>query len=97
MVNSQQCLALIKLETSIMNTKQLHKFCVQNPITNNKFKGVIAKNHLPNELKNGFIIVNTDNCHQPGQHWVVIWVKTTSVNISILWVSQPKDALRKLF
>ena len=55
-----------------MNTKQLHKFCVQNPVTRNKFKGVMAKNHLPKEMK-GFIIVNTDNCHQPGQHWVVLW------------------------
>lgn len=57
-----------------MNTNQLHTFCVQNHVTNIKFKGVMAKNHLPKELKDGFIIVNTDNCHQPGQHWVVIWV-----------------------
>ena len=35
-----------------------------------KFKGCYARDSLPNQLANGYYVLNLDNKNNPGTHWV---------------------------
>ena len=63
-----------------MNTAQLHQYMMKDPIISLMYGGTLAKNQLPpHPLKTPKIyIVNQQNSHQPGNHWIVLWIDVTS-------------------
>ena len=44
-----------------------------------RFTGVFSRDNLPNIIKNGAYVINLDECHDIGTHWVALYVQSTSV------------------
>ena len=44
-----------------------------------RFNGVFSRDNLPNNIKNGAYVINLDEYHDIGTHWVALSVQSTSV------------------
>ena len=44
-----------------------------------RFNGVFSRDNLPNIIKNGAYVINLDEYHDIGTHWVALYVQSTSV------------------
>ena len=44
-----------------------------------RFNGVFSRDNLPNIIKNGADVVNPDEYHDIGTHWVALYLQGTSV------------------
>ena len=44
-----------------------------------RFNGVFSRDNLPNSIKNGVYVVNLDEYHDIGTHWVALYVNNKSV------------------
>ena len=44
-----------------------------------RFNGVFSRDNLPNITKNGAYVINFDEYHDIGTHWVALYVQSTSV------------------
>ena len=44
-----------------------------------KFNGVSSRDNLPNIIKNDAYVINLDEYHDIGTHWVALYVQSTSV------------------
>ena len=44
-----------------------------------RFNEVFSRDSLPNVIKNGAYVINLDECHDIGTHWVALYVQSTSV------------------
>ena len=45
-----------------------------------RFNGVFSRDNLPNNaIKNGAYVINLDEYHDIGTHWVALYVQSTSV------------------
>ena len=44
-----------------------------------RFNGVFSRDNLPNSIKNGAYVINLDEYHDIGTHWVALYVQSTSV------------------
>ena len=45
-----------------------------------RFNGVFSRDNLPNNtIKNGAYVINLDEYHDIGTHWVALYVRSTSV------------------
>ena len=44
-----------------------------------RFNGVFSRDNLPNIIKNGADVINLDEYHDIGTHWVALYVESTSV------------------
>ena len=44
-----------------------------------RFNGVFSRDNLPNIIKNGAYVINLDEYHDIGTHWVALYVQGTSV------------------
>ena len=44
-----------------------------------RFNGVFSRDNLPNTIKNGAYVINLDEYHDIGTHWVALYVQSTSV------------------
>ena len=44
-----------------------------------RFNEVFSRDNLPNVIKNGAYVINLDECHDIGTHWVALYVQSTSV------------------
>ena len=54
-----------------MNTKQIERVLRRARVKD--FDGVFSADTLPS--KPHLLVVNTDDSHKPGRHWVCMWVK----------------------
>ena len=44
-----------------------------------RFNGVFSRDNLPNTIKNGAYVINLDEYHNIGTHWVALYVQSTIV------------------
>ena len=44
-----------------------------------RFNGVFSRDSLPNTIKNGAYVVNLDEYHEIGTHWIALYVNNTIV------------------
>ena len=44
-----------------------------------RFNGVFSRDNLPNNIKNGAYVINLDEYHDIGTHWVALYMQSTSV------------------
>ena len=44
-----------------------------------RFNGVFSRDNLPNSIKNGAYVINLDEYHDIGTHWVALYVQSTGV------------------
>ena len=44
-----------------------------------RFNGVFSRDNLPNNIKNGAYVINLDEYHDIGTHWIALYVQSTSV------------------
>ena len=44
-----------------------------------RFNGVFSRDNLPNVIKSGAYVINLDEYHDIGTHWVALYVQSTSV------------------
>ena len=44
-----------------------------------RFNEVFSRDNLPNVIKNDAYVINLDECHDIGTHWVALYVQSTSV------------------
>ena len=44
-----------------------------------RFNGVFSRDNLPNAIKNGAYIINIDECHDIGTHWVALYANNKTV------------------
>ena len=44
-----------------------------------RFNGVFSRDNLPNIIKSGAYVVNLDEYHDIGTHWLALYVQSTSV------------------
>ena len=44
-----------------------------------KFNGVFSRDNLPNNIKNGAYVINLDEYHDIGTHWVALYVNNKIV------------------
>ena len=44
-----------------------------------RFNGVFSRDNRPNTIKNGAYVINLDEYHDIGTHWVALYVQSTSV------------------
>ena len=44
-----------------------------------RFNGVFSRNNLPNNIKNGACVINLDEYHDIGTHWVALYVNNKIV------------------
>ena len=44
-----------------------------------RFNGVFSRDNLPNMTKNGTYVINLDEYHDIGTHWIALYVQSTSV------------------
>ena len=44
-----------------------------------RFNGVFSRDNLPNTIKNSAYVINLDEYHDIGTHWVALYVQSTSV------------------
>ena len=44
-----------------------------------RFNGVFSRNNLPNNIKNGAYVINLDEYHDIGTHWVALYVKNKTI------------------
>jgi len=61
-----------------MNTKQIESVLRRARVKD--FDGVFSADTLPS--KPHLLVVNTDDSHKPGRHWVCMWGRTVTENIS---------------
>ena len=58
----------------------LTKFEIQESYQNEpRFNGVFSRDNLPNTIKNGADVIDLDEYHDIGTHWVALYVQSTSV------------------
>ena len=61
----------------------------QHPLTNfeiqkyyqnePRFNGVFSRDNLPNSIKNGAYVINLDEYHDIGTHWVALYVNNKTI------------------
>ena len=61
----------------------------QHPLTNfeiqkyyqneTRFNGVFSRDNLPNNIKNGAYVINLDEYHDIGTHWVALYVNNKTI------------------
>ena len=44
-----------------------------------RFNGVFSRDNLPNSIKNGAYLINLDEYHDIGTHWVALYVNNKTV------------------
>ena len=44
-----------------------------------RFNGVFSRDNLPNAIKNGAYVINLDECHDIGTHWVALYANNKTV------------------
>ena len=44
-----------------------------------RFNGVLSRDNLPNNIKNGAYVINLDEYHEIGTHWVALYVNNKIV------------------
>ena len=52
-----------------------------HPLTNfePRFNGVFSRDNLPNSIKNGAYVINLDEYHDIGTHWVALYVNNNTI------------------
>ena len=56
-----------------MKGSTIESLLKKDPVTRRCFIHVLAADQLPNKLKVGLYILNTDPIDSPGQHWTVFY------------------------
>ena len=54
---------------------EIQEYCQQEP----RFNEVFSRDNLPNIIKNGAYVINLDEYHDIGTHWVALYVNNTIV------------------
>ena len=69
-----------------MNSNQLRTLLSEHACTLEAFGGVFPIDKLPGTIDSypSLIIVNTDESHQPGSHWVCIYITSPNWAISLI-------------
>ena len=44
-----------------------------------RFNGVFSRDNLPNSIKNGAYVINLDEYHDIGTHWIVLYVNNNII------------------
>ena len=44
-----------------------------------RFNGVFSRDNLPNSIKNGAYVINLDEYHDIGTHWVALYVNNKTI------------------
>ena len=44
-----------------------------------RFNGVFSRDNLPNNIKNGAYVINLDEYHDIGTHWVALYVNNKTI------------------
>ena len=44
-----------------------------------RFNGVFSRDNLPNKIKNGAYVINLDEYHDVGTHWIALYVSNKTV------------------
>ena len=58
----------------------LTKFEIQKYYQNEpRFNGVFSRDNLPNSIKNGAYVINLDEYHDIGTHWVALYVNNKTI------------------
>ena len=58
----------------------LTKFEIQEYYQNEpRFNGVFSRDNLPNGIKNGAYVINLDEYHDIGTHWVALYVNNKAI------------------
>ena len=58
-----------------MNTEEIRILLSEDKRTADAFRGVFASDELPQENEiNSLYICNTDPSHEPGEHWIVMYI-----------------------
>ena len=61
-------------------TNPLTNFEIQEYYQNeSRFNGVFSRDNLPNNIKNGAYVINLDEYHDIGTHWVALYVNNKIV------------------
>ena len=61
-------------------TNPLTNFEIQEYYQNeSRFNGVFSRDNLPNNIKNGAYVINLDEYHDIGAHWVALYVNNKIV------------------
>ena len=58
-----------------MDTVQLLKILKSDPVVQECFNGVYARDMLPHIAKEGCYVCNTDKSDKPGSHWVAMYIE----------------------
>ena len=54
---------------------EIQAYCQDEP----RFNGVYSRDNLPNKMKNGAHVINRDEYHDIGTHWVALYVNNKTV------------------
>ena len=58
----------------------LTNFVIQEYYPNEpRFNGVFSRDNLPNSIKNGVYVINLDEYHDIGTHWVALYVNNKTI------------------
>ncbi len=76
----------------MMNTTQLQQYMLSDPYIKQYYGGVLARDQLPIYVnKPKIYIVNTDPIHQPGQHWIAMWIDDVPKHLDSIGQKPVKD------
>ena len=61
-----------------------------------RFNGVFSRDNLPNSIKNGVYVINLDEYHDIGTHWIALCVNNkTIIHLDSFGVEQiPKEIIK---
>ena len=62
-----------------------------------RFNGVFSRDNLPNTIKNGAYVINLDEYHDIGTHWVALYVNNKSVTKEIIKFIDNNNIITNIF
>ena len=63
-----------------LSSHPLTNFEIQKYYQNKpRFNGVFSRDNLPNSIKNGAYVINLDEYHNIGTHWVALYVNNKTI------------------
>jgi len=63
----------------MVDNTQLASLVHKDPVLKFKFRGCFSRDAFPTLLNNAFVIVNTDTSTQPGEHWLLVASKNSTI------------------
>ena len=66
---------ILTLPPHLLTKFEIQKFYQNEP----RFNGVFSRDNLPNSIKNGAYVINLDEYHDIGTHWVALYVNNKTI------------------